>query len=133
MISLELARDLHAAGLIWSPLAGDRFTVKNEAMADDVYHLADMTVDVQQFVGGSVIGFNGVAEWALDSVQLEETLWLPREGQMRAVLGDTFAGLAKTDAGYAVVLTLKGERHTFDHIDAECAYGRALLAHLRTG
>ncbi len=132
MIDTDLARDLHAAGLIWSPLPGDRFTVKNEAMADDVYHLADMTVDVQQFVGGAVIGFNGVAEWALDSVELEETLWLPREDQMRAVLGDTFAGLAKTNAGYAVVVTLEGERHTFDHIDAECAYGQALLAHLRT-
>lgn len=134
MITVELARDLHAAGLNWSPMPGDRFVViAHGHPVEDVFYLADMTVEVHQFVGGSVIGFNGVAEWALDSVDLEETLWLPREDQMRAVLGDTFAGMARTSGRYVVVVTLDGERRQFDHPDAECAYAEALLAVLRPG
>ncbi len=128
MITNDLARQLHTAGLLWSPLPGDRFTVDIEAMLGDVFYLADMTVDVQRFVGGSVIGFNGVAEWALDSVDLEETLWLPREDQMRAVLREAFVRLERTDQGYAVHLD---DHVTYDatpHQDAECAYAYALLA-----
>lgn len=131
MITVDIAKDLQQAGLIWSPLAGDRFVVATDNMANDVFYLADMTVYVQQFVGGSVIGFNGVAEWALDSVDLEQTLWLPREDQMRAVLGLSFAGLAATESGYVVVVTIDGVRYQFDHQDAENAYAMALLAVLR--
>jgi hypothetical protein len=29
--------------------------------------LSDMTVDLHEFPGGSVVGFNGTTEWALDS------------------------------------------------------------------
>lgn len=130
MITSELARDLHTAGLLWSPLSGDRFTVDTQGMLGDVFYLADMTVDVQRFVGGSVIGFNGVSEWALDSVDLEETLWLPREDQMRAVLGEAFASLTRNDAGYAVSLNQSVSYEATPHEDAECAYASALLAFL---
>lgn len=133
MITVELARDLQDAGLIWSPLPGDRFVVARDSLAQDVFHLADMTVEVHQFVGGSVIGFNGVSEWALDSVSLDETVWLPREDQMRAVLGEAFVGLARTEDGYTVVVADRGERRDFSHADAEQAYGAALLAVLRAG
>lgn len=128
MITIDLARALHAAGLLWSPLPGDRFAVDTEAMLGEVFYLADMTVDVQRFVGGSVIGFNGVAEWALDSVDLEETLWLPREDQMRAVLGPSFVRLERTDEGYAVHLTEASSHEVTPHEDAECAYALAVLA-----
>ncbi len=101
-------------------------------MLGDVFYLADMTVDVQRFVGGSVIGFNGVAEWALDSVDLEETLWLPREDQMRAVLGEMFVRLERTERGYAVVLADAVAHEQTPHEDAECAYASALLAVLRS-
>ncbi|MGB7448807.1 MAG: pilus assembly protein CpaE [Ornithinimicrobium sp.] len=138
MITLELAHDLHSAGLLWSPLAGDRFAVDKPGMEDEVFYLADMTVDVQRFVGGSVIGFNGVAEWALDSVDLEETLWLPREDQMRAVLGESFVRLERDDDGrYAVHLAPVPEAGqeavsvAQPHQDAECAYAHAVLAVLQ--
>lgn len=131
MISADLARRLHDEGLIWSPMAGDRFVVDRPTMEHDVFHLADMTVDVHEMVGGSVIGFNGVAEWALDSVGLEETLWLPREDQLRAVLGHDFVGLGVQDEGYAVVALVDGESRTFAHRDAEEAYGLATLDVLR--
>lgn len=133
MISVDAARDLQEAGLIWSPLPGDRFVVAQDALAQDVFYLADMTVEVHQFVGGSVIGFNGVAEWALDSVDLHETVWLPREDQMRAVLGEAFVGLARNHDQYTVVAVIEGQRRDFPHHDAEQAYAGALLAVLRQG
>ncbi|MGB7424532.1 MAG: pilus assembly protein CpaE [Ornithinimicrobium sp.] len=132
MITTDLARALHTAGLIWSPLPGDRFAVDTAGMLGDVFYLADMTVDVQRFVGGSVIGFNGVAEWALDSVDLEETLWLPREDQMRAVLGEAFVSLERTDVGYAVRLAPTVAHEATPHDDAECAYALAVLAVLES-
>lgn len=127
MLSVDLARRLHTAGLIWSPLAGDRFVVDRDALTHDVFYLADMTVEVHEFVGGSVIGFNGVSEWALDSVALDDTVWLPREDQLRAVLGHDFVGLGKQGEGYAVVALVEGRPSTFVHQDAEEAYGLATL------
>ena len=100
-------------------------------MTDDVFYLADMTVDVQRFVGGSVIGFNGVAEWALDSVDLEDTLWLPREDQMRAVLGDAFVSLHRSDAGYVMHLADYVQHEATPNEDAECAYASTVLAVMR--
>ncbi|AXH96202.1 hypothetical protein [Ornithinimicrobium avium] len=131
MLSTDLARDLLDAGLNWSPMPGDRFVVDRPGVADDVYYLADMTVEVHEFVGGAVIGFNGVAEWALDSVALEETLWLPREDQLRSVLDHDFVGLGTDGSGYAVVALVDGAPQTFRHRDAEQAYGLALLEVLR--
>lgn len=132
MLSIDLARRLLDGGLVWSPLAGDRFVIDRPGVEHDVFYLADMTVEVHEFVGGSVIGFNGVAEWALDSVALEETLWLPREDQLRAVLGHDFAGLGVQEEGYAVVALVDGAPLTFTHRDAEEAYGLAALAALRS-
>ena len=131
MLSTDLARRLLDAGLNWSPMPGDRFVVDRGGVAEEVFYLADMTVEVHEFVGGSVIGFNGVAEWALDSVALEETLWLPREDQMRAVLDHDFVGLGMDGSGYAVVALVDGVATTFRHRDAEEAYGLALLEVLR--
>ena len=131
MISVDLARRLHDEGLLWSPMPGDRFVVDRPETEHDVFHLADMTVDVHEMVGGTVIGFNGVAEWALDSVSLEETLWLPREDQLRAVLGHDFVGLGVQGEEYAVVALVDGAPLTFSSADAEEAYGLAVLDVLR--
>lgn len=131
MLSVDLARRLLDEGLVWSPMPGDRFVVDRAGMEQDVFHLADMTVDIHHLVGGSVIGFNGVTEWALDSVALEETLWLPREDQLRAVLGHDFVGLGMEAEGYAVVALVDGAPLTFAHRDAEEAYALAALEVLR--
>jgi hypothetical protein len=48
-------------------------------MDSDVYVLSDMTIEVHQFPAGSVIGFNGRVEWALDSLEESEALWVPAE------------------------------------------------------
>ena len=128
MIPVDLARRLLSAGLVWSPMPGDRFVIEGVHDEGEVFYLADMTVEVHEFVGGSVIGFNGVAEWALDSVALEDTVWLPREDQLRAVLGHDFIGLGLDEGHYAVVAFVAGMPHTFTHRDAETAYALATLA-----
>jgi hypothetical protein len=127
VLSLELARRLRDAGLTWTPGSGDRFVVADRGMDGEVFVLSEMTVDVHELPEGRVIGFNGTTEWALDSVEQEHTVWLPREDQLRELLGGTFRSFARTGRGWAVHLEVTGEAHTAEHADAEEAYGLALM------
>jgi hypothetical protein len=76
---------------------------------------------------GRVIGFNGTTEWALDDVEMDEAIWLPREDQLRELLGGTFRELRRGPAGYEVLIDLLGEERTFADPLAEGAYAAALL------
>ena len=116
------------AGALWVPAAGDRFVVPDRDMDDDVFVVSDMTVEVHDYPGGKVIGFNGTTEWALDSIEQREVIWLPREEQLRALLGTSFVRLEAAPSGYAVELA--DSRHVAP--DAEQAYATALL-HLLNG
>jgi hypothetical protein len=127
VISVELARKLRAAGLRWSPGVGDRFVVADRGMDEDVFVLSDMTVEVHELPQGRVIGFNGTTEWALDSVESEHALWLPRESQLRDLLAGTFRRLDRVDGDWRVHIEVNGNPHTAAHPDAEQAYGLALL------
>jgi hypothetical protein len=127
VISVELARRLRDAGLRWSPAAGDRFIVADRDMDSDVFVLSDMTIEVHELPQGRLIGFNGTTEWALDSVETEHALWLPRESQLRELLGRTFRTLDRGDDGWRVRIEVNGEPHAARHLDAEQAYGLALL------
>ena len=61
-------------------------------------------------------------------MEQEATVWLPREDQLRAILGERFRALTATPGGYVVVVDgPAGEERHID-IDAECAYARAVLA-----
>ena len=131
MIGLDLALSLRAAGLRWTPGPGDRFVLPHRGMDEDVFVLSDMTVEVHEFPAGRVIGFNGVTEWALDSVDQREALWLPAEHQLRELLGGLFVSLEAGAAGFEVALQLPSGRATFRASTAEDAYGQALLAVLR--
>ena len=93
MVTVPLAQRLLAAGLVWDPHPGDRFVIPGREMDDDVFVVSQMVVDVHEFPDGRVIGFNGTTEWAMDSLELTEALWLPWEGQLREQLGVRFAGL----------------------------------------
>ncbi|WP_404386858.1 pilus assembly protein CpaE [Humibacillus xanthopallidus] len=131
MLTIDLARRLRTAGLTWTPSAGDRFVLPVAGMEEEVFVISDLTVDVHHFKTGDVIGFNGTTEWALDSVEQDKAVWLPREDQLRHLLGDAFVTLEQLDGGYAVSLRLADgslERHA--DIEAERAYARALLATL---
>jgi hypothetical protein len=132
VLSVELARALRDTGLQWTPARGDSFVVPDRGMDSDVFVLADMTIDVHPFPAGSVIGFNGTTEWALDSVMQSEALWIPAEHQLRELLGDAFAGLAPTGDGYRVTLRINGATSGYDGPDPAEAYALALLHLLRS-
>ncbi len=132
VLSVASARALREAGLQWSPARGDSFVMPDRDMDSDVFVLSDMTIDVQHFPGGPVIGFNGTTEWALDSVDESEALWMPAEHQLRNLLGDAFAGLAPTGDGYRVTLRVDGATSGYDGPDAANAYALALLSVLRS-
>ena len=83
MIPIPLARRLVAAGLVWEPAPGDRFCIPDKDMDEEVFVLSTMTIEVHDLPGRTVIGFNGTTEWALDDVDKDAALWLPREDQLR--------------------------------------------------
>ena len=127
MIGVQLAQRLREAGLSWKPALGDRFAIPDRDLDDEVFVLSNMTIQVQTVPEGRVIGFNGTTEWALDSVEHEQTLWLPRESQLRELLAGTFRALEATSEGWRVRLDVNGTPHGAEHGDAEQAYGLALL------
>ena len=131
MVSLELALKLRTAGLRWEPARGDRFILPHRGMDEDVFVLSDMTVDVHHFPTGRVIGFNGTTEWALDSVEASEAVWVPAEHQLRGMLGGLFRRLARKGEGYVVDVELPGGPASFGAPDADDAYAQALLAVLQ--
>lgn len=126
MLAIDLARDLLAAGLLWTPRAGDRFVVPDRLLDDEVFYISDMTVEVHEYAAGRVLGFNGTTEWALDSLDLTDVLWLPREDQLRTELGERFEALERVGEQWRVI-TAAG---VFEDDDVEDAYARALLAAL---
>jgi hypothetical protein len=132
VISVELARALRDAGLAWTPAGGDRFVISDRGMDSDVFVLADMTIEVHEYPAGPVIGFNGTTEWALDSVEQSEALWVPAEHQLRELLGGAFAGLAPTGDGYRVTIRVDGATSGYDGRDPAEAYAAALLSLLRS-
>ncbi len=101
--------------------------VADRDMDADVFVLSDMTIEVHDLPHGRVIGFNGTMEWALDSVDKDSAVWLPRESQLRELLAATFRGLDRIDNGWRVRSELNGAAHATENADAEEAYGRALL------
>jgi|SRR4051794_1111244 len=128
MIALELAQGLRAVGLPWNPLPGDRFVVPDRGMDDEVFVISNMVVEVQDAPSGQIIGFNGTTEWALDSLEHRQVVWMPRESQLRELLGDRFVRLESVTGGFAVVFELHGGEQREVDGDAESAYARALLA-----
>jgi hypothetical protein len=128
VLSLELARALRDAGVRWEPRPGDTFVVPDRDLDDDVFVLSDMVVQTFQPPDGPpVLAFNGTTEWALDSLEEREALWLPREDQLRALLGAAFVSLERVPGppeGYAV--SAGGSRYV--DVTPEAAYARAVLA-----
>ena len=128
MISLDLAHRLEKAGVGWVPAPGDRFMVPDREMDEDIFVVSDMVVEVHELPMGRLLGFNGTTEWAIDSILARDVLWLPREDQLRALLGRAFVALTATPGGFVVVIDRDGREERHVDIDAECAYARAVLA-----
>lgn len=130
VISVDRAELLQAAGLRWTPRSGDRFVLRQPALAGEVFTISEMTIEPHPHPTGTVLGFNGTTEWALDSVTQDDAVWLPREDQLRDLLGGTFRSLARAfDATFLVVVELPGQpERSFAAGEAADAYADAVLA-----
>lgn len=132
MLSVEIARALRDAGLRWEPTRGDHFILADKGMDDHVFVLSDMTIEVHEFVSGPVIGFNGTTEWALDSLDAKEALWVPTEAQLRDLIGAGFQQLERYDDYFAVTYLRDATPAVAEGPTAADAYGSALLDVLTT-
>jgi hypothetical protein len=130
MISVDLALLLRNAGLRWHPTSGDRFAVLQPEMDGEVFTISEMTIEARTYPTGTVLGFNGTTEWALDSVAQDDAIWLPREDQLRDLLGGTFRSLARsTDGTYQVLVEKPGRpEQLFSADNAADAYAYGLLS-----
>lgn len=133
VIRLPLGRALRSAGLAWSPKPGDQFAVPDHDLDDEVFVVSDMVIEVRDTPTGPLLAFNGTTEWALDSLEADQAVWLPREDQLRALLGEAFRSLetlggADVPVGYAVTVDVGGSPQRHVELTAEAAYARALLA-----
>jgi hypothetical protein len=127
VISHELAT-LLAPYLSWTPTNGDQFFIPKPEIADSVFLVSDMVVELVVKGGESRFHFNGTVEWALDSVESADVIWLPREEQLRELLGDYFLSLDDTADGFVVTVSGPGRAyHTNAEMSAADAYARALL------
>jgi len=128
MISNELARALRDAGVRWHPASGDRFRIEKQALTDEIFTVSDMVIEEHAHEQGSYFGFNGTTEWALDSVPTSDTLWLPREDQLRDLLGTAFVSLSREGDTFTVTAAVAGHGTlTGTGTDAADAYALALL------
>lgn len=140
MISHDLARALALSGLTWHPAAGDRFSIQAEELEDLVFTVSDVTIEVHTYTDETILRFNGTTEWALDSVSIDQTLWLPSEEQLRTLLAGTFTTLRRIEVPvpsgtwevaapqFAVQIVLEDQPREFTDREPADAYAQALLA-----
>jgi hypothetical protein len=127
VISRELATRL-APHVSWTPANGDMFFIPRPEITDAVFIVSDMVVELVVSGGDSRFHFNGTVEWALDSVESDSVVWLPREDQLRELVGDYFLSLDSSTSGFVVTVSGPGKAfHTETELDAADAYARAAL------
>ncbi len=131
VISTDLARELREAGLVWHPRSGDRFQLDEPEFEADVFTVSEMTIEPRDYPTGSILAFNGTTEWALDSVALEDALWLPSEEQLRELLRGAFRVLRRLPDTYEVEVEIAGETLGFQHPEPADAYALAVRELLR--
>jgi hypothetical protein len=132
VISRQLAAELRRAGLAWAPAKGDWFVIPDKGLDELEFVISDMVVETRRMAQGrQLLAFNGTTEWAMDMLAASEALWLPREDQLRDVLGEAFIGLEHIPGetpGYAVSTLIGNDEKRFVDIQVEAAYARAALA-----
>jgi hypothetical protein len=128
MISDDLARALRDAGVRWQPASGDRFRIEKQALTDEIFTVSEMVIEEHRHEAGSYFGFNGTTEWALDSVPTSDTLWLPREDQLRELLGAAFVSLHHEGEEFTVTAQIEGHDRIVGRASEPAdAYALALL------
>ncbi len=99
-------------------------------MDDEVFVLSTMTIELHDRPEGQLIGFNGTTEWALDSIKAQDAVWLPREDQLRSLIGASFRSLSREDGQWRVDFQIAGRPEVTRDEDPEQAYALALIAML---
>jgi hypothetical protein len=127
VISLDLARRLHDAGVAWTPGNGDRFWVPDRELDETIFTVSDMVVEVRDHAGGRVLAFNGTTEWALDAIEEHEAVWLPRLDQLLDLLGPRFVSLTARSGGYVLRVQSSGGEEEHVDVGADDAAARAVL------
>jgi hypothetical protein len=132
VISRQLAADLRDAGLAWAPEKGDWFVIPDKGLDELEFVVSDMVVETRRMAfDRQLLAFNGTTEWAMDTLAASEALWLPREDQLRELLGEAFMGLEYIPGetpGYAVSMLLGDSEQRYVDVNVESAYARAALA-----
>jgi hypothetical protein len=131
MISSESALALRDAGLKWQPRSGDRFQLDEPEFEADIFTVSEMTIEPRAYSTGTILAFNGTTEWALDSVALQDALWLPTEEQLREMLRGGFRALRRLADTYEVEAVIGAETRTFQHPEPSDAYALAVWELLR--
>jgi hypothetical protein len=131
VISLELATELRDHGLAWTPAEGDRFVLPDRDLDGRVFTISEMVVEVRRSPVGDLIAFNGTTEWALDAIEQADATWIPREAQLRELLGSALLSLARLEEGWRCTVRLGQRLVEVEALQADEAYGRALLRLLR--
>lgn len=133
MLSLEIALSLKKNGLIWNPQLHDFFALPDTELADRVFVVSDMTIDVQKLLGSQMITFNGALEWSLDYVFTADAVWVPTESQLRRLLQEYLLTEVQPVIELASWLNqthckirFHGQWLNFTASDASDAYGKAL-------
>ena len=134
MISVQLAKDLRAAGLDWQPRPFDFFHVPDRDLDERKFVIADLSVDIQPLADGiAAITFNGAVEWSLDYILQQDVVWLPTESQIREALGDLTRSLERTGRGWTCTIALSDGSESHHAPSASDAYGLAALSLLARG
>jgi hypothetical protein len=140
MIDVDIALRLHAHGLSWDPHDGDWFVIDVPDLRESPFMLSEMVVERGRGrLGEPIFKFNGTTEWALDTIEEHEAVWIPREEQLRESLGEAFVALRRAEDG-AFVVTVRlgggagaeddgngGTEREIRAPHAEAAYAGALL------
>jgi hypothetical protein len=130
VLSVSLAAALRQAGMSWDPAPGDCFVIPDRELDDQTFVISDMTIEVHNLPSGQLLGFNGTTEWALDDVEKDEVLWMPREDQLRERLDGSFLRLERVPGAYRVILAVDGVSVEIRADSVEDAYARAVLYRL---
>ncbi len=134
MISVQLAKNLRAAGLNWHPRPFDFFHIPDRDLDHRKFVIADLSVDIQTLADGiAAITFNGAVEWSLDYILQQDVVWLPTESQIREALGALTRSLERTDRGWKCTIAISDGSESHHASSASDAYGLAALSLLNRG
>ncbi len=134
MITLKLARELKATGLVWRAQLLDFFAIPDRGMDERLFVISDMQANLDLFRGWPVVTFHGAAEWALDYIMTTEVVWMPTETQLRTAVKTALVNqtqqvltLQQKTNGYCCTIGINDKQLEFDGSTASEAYGLALL------